>query len=107
MGIVYNAHMGPKYNVVIVILLLVGLYFIFIDRTMWGWTLMICKDKHENGRCNDNSFIIEGYWGKNACMSTGEVWDHPQGYMCGNNCKTTDYGLYVCKDICTQSGCTK
>ena len=69
------------------------------------WTLMVCKEKLNNAECYSNSYIIPGFKSSNACLLEGASKFKKEGFECGKNCKETDYGIRVCKEICNSSGC--
>jgi len=69
------------------------------------WTLMVCDSKLNDYECYDNSDVIPGFKSKNECLLEGARNFSKQGYECGSNCKN-DYGVFVCKEICNQGGCS-
>lgn len=71
-----------------------------------SWTLMVCEGEIMNdGGCYNISYELKDYPSQRACMEKGLTLPKIDGFECGFDCKTTEYGLRVCKTICNKNGC--
>lgn len=88
---------------------LIGLiaYKMFFDGTLKGWTLMVCSEPHSTGGCAETSYVLKGYKSERECLEKGIGLHNKSGFECGSSCKMSDYGLYVCKEICNENGCSR
>jgi hypothetical protein len=89
---------------VLIVALALGAWF-FWDQE--DWTLMVCKEKLNDAECYSNSYVIPGFTTEKECMLEGASRFSKEGFVCGNNCKVSEYGLRVCKEVCNSSGCSK
>lgn len=69
------------------------------------WTLMVCETKLNDVECYDTSYEIPGFKSAKDCLLEGAARFAKPGFECGSNCKKSEYGLNVCKDICNAAGC--
>jgi hypothetical protein len=90
----------------ILILITVGIAFIWLFGRE-DWTLMVCSQKLNAAECYSNSYVISGFKTQKECMLEGVSRFSQQGFECGKNCKATQSGLQVCKEICNSAGCSE
>ncbi|MEW6616848.1 MAG: hypothetical protein AB1333_00240 [Patescibacteria group bacterium] len=84
------------------------LLFIFVIPTVFKkdeWSLIVCKSKVNNSECYENSYTIPGFSSAQECLSIGKQKFMNEGFECVKDCKTDEYGLNVCDEICNVSGC--
>lgn len=93
-------------GIIIVIILIINFLSEITDfLTPDTWTLLVCKNKLNEAECYDTSYEIPGFKTKKDCLLEGASNFSKEGFECGNNCKKTEYGLNVCKEICNSAGC--
>jgi hypothetical protein len=84
----------------LIAIVILGIRFLSPD-----WQLMMCNEIMTDGSCKENSHIVSGYKSQKECLEAGISLDKGKnGFECGQNCKNDEYGLFVCKKICTSSG---
>jgi hypothetical protein len=66
---------------------------------------MVFKNKLNESECYDTSYTLEGFKSQKDCMSEGISKFKKEGFECGLNCKTNNYGLNICDRICNSAGC--
>lgn len=94
-------------GIIAVIAICYGAYlFVSNSSENQKWTLMVCSSVMSDGvSCYDNSFEVPGYNSYAECFTAGSAYAE-SGFECGRGCKTDQYGLHVCKEICNADGCS-